>query len=321
MRKDGLKLNRTNIWDNGKTKKQYDLVYSDDEEQEDLLVNLVSKMRNKNLDDKVKNRRKRGHSSKDDDENNRAKKRRKSRKKSKCVPSSKKDILSKVDKILDLKESAKSKKYSEEKMMKKVDKILFSDISSSVSQKDKTEARNKFLDEVDEVLGLGSNSSCKDDDDDDDDDDVESPNDSDSERDVSDSSDEEEDDLNEDEMRLLNLINIKKIDVKVNFQSVYPDTDCHFCRKKETNQHLAKCPVYDSIMTGTEFKDIKSEDVRVVKTALANIKSALLKRAEALSVTSLGEISSANMKLLLLNENVKRKKTKEELIDEILATT
>jgi len=318
MRKDGLKLNRTNIWDNGKTKKQYDLVYSDDEEQEDLLVNLVSKMRNKNLDDKVKNRRKRGHSSKDDDENNRAKKRRKSRKKSKCVPSSKKDILSKVDKILDLKESAKSKKYSEEKMMKKVDKILFSDISSSVSQKDKTEARNKFLDEVDEVLGLGSSSSSKDDDDDDD---VESPNDSDSERDVSDSSDEEEDDLNEDEMRLLNLINIKKIDVKVNFQSVYPDTDCHFCRKKETNQHLAKCPVYDSIMTGTEFKDIKSEDVRVVKTALANIKSALLKRAEALSVTSLGEISSANMKLLLLNENVKRKKTKEELIDEILATT
>ena len=122
-------------------------------------------------------------------------------------------------------------------------------------------------------------------------------------------------------MRLLNLINIKKIDVKVNFQSVYPDTDCHFCRKKETNQHLAKCPVYDSIMTGTEFKDIKSEDVRVVKTALANIKSALLKRAEALSVTSLGEISSANMKLLLLNENVKKKKTKEELIDEILATT
>merc|ERR1712012_188956 len=126
------------------------------EEQEDLLVNLVSKMRNKNLDYKVKNRRKRGHSSKDDDENNYAKKRRKSRKKNKSVPSSKKDILSKVDKILDLKESAKSKKYSEEKMMKRVDKILFSNISSSVSQKDKTEARNKFLDEVDEVLGLGS---------------------------------------------------------------------------------------------------------------------------------------------------------------------
>merc|ERR1711868_348000 len=68
MRKDGLKLNRTNIWDNGKTKKQYDLVYSDDEEQEDLLVNLVSKMRNKNQKEKPLSRRKRKHSSKDDED-------------------------------------------------------------------------------------------------------------------------------------------------------------------------------------------------------------------------------------------------------------
>ena len=74
-------------------------------------------------------------------------------------------------------------------------------------------------------------------------------------------------------------------------------------------------------MTGSEFKDIKSKDVQVVKEALTNIRSALLKRAEALSVTSLGEISSSNMKLLTLGEKLERKKTREELIDEILATT
>ena len=311
MRKDGLKLNRTNIWDNGKTKKQYDLVYSDDEEQEDLLVNLVSEMRNKNQKEKVRTRRKRKRASKDDEERDLDRKREKNKKKSKSDSSSKKDILGRVDKILSL-EGAK--KYSEEKMMKKVDKILFSGMSSSTSQMDKTEARNKFLDEVDDVLGLGRSSKFDEADD-------STAVLSDSESDVSSSSDEFEDDLNEDEMRLLNLININKIDVKVNFQSTYPDTDCHFCRKRETNEHLAKCPVYDEIMTGTEFKDIKSQDVRIVKNALSNIKSALLKRAEALSVTSLGKISSANMRLLLLNENVQRKKTKEELIDEILATT
>ena len=119
----------------------------------------------------------------------------------------------------------------------------------------------------------------------------------------------------------MNLINVNKIDVKVNFQDAYPDTDCHFCRKRETNEHLARCPVYEGIMTGSEFKDIKSEDVRVVKEALTNIRSALIKRAEALSVTSLGEISAANMKLLTLGEKMERKKTREELIDEILATT
>merc|ERR1712079_976626 len=128
----------------------------------------------------------------------------------------------------------------------------------------------------------------------------------------------DDDDLNEDEMRLLNLINANKIDVKVNFQSVYPDTDCNFCRKTETSEHLARCPVYEGIMTGSEF-----EDIRLVKSGLANIRSALLKRSEALSVTRLGSISAANMKLLTLGTETKaeRKKTKEELIDEILATT
>ena len=81
MRKDGLKLNRTNIWDNGKTKKQYDLVYSDDEEQEDLLVNLVSEMRNKNQKEKVRTRRKRKRASKDDEERDLDRKREKYKKK------------------------------------------------------------------------------------------------------------------------------------------------------------------------------------------------------------------------------------------------
>ena len=60
-----------------------------------------------------------------------------------------------MDKILALKRQGKKKKYSEERMMRKVDKILFSDISSSVSQEDRTKARNRFLGEVDHILGLG----------------------------------------------------------------------------------------------------------------------------------------------------------------------
>merc|ERR1712241_153081 len=288
------------IWANGKMRKKYDLVYSDDDEQEDLLVNLVTKMRN----EKSKPRGKRKHSGRndhddsDDDDHDRRRKNKRSKKKRKGKISSKDAVLSKVDKILELKESGKSKKYSEEKMMRKVDKILFSDISSSVSQKDKVQVRNKFLAEVDDVLGLRKNSEERYD-------------------------EEDDDDLNEDEMRLLNLINANKIDVKVNFPSVYPDTDCHFCRKTETSAHLARCPVYEGIMTGSEFKDIRSEDTQLVKAGLANIRSALLKRSEALSVTRLGSISAANMKLLTLGTETKpeRKKTKEELIDEILATT
>merc|ERR1712113_459370 len=106
---------------------------------------------------------------------------------------------------------------------------------------------------------------------------------------------ESEEDLSESEMRLLNLINHNKIDVKVNFPDEYQDTDCHFCRRKETSHHLARCPVYEGIMTGSEFKDLCSGDVRLMRTALRNIRSALIKRSEALSVTSLGSVSSANM--------------------------
>ena len=212
-----------------------------------------------------------------------------------------------MDKILELKKASKKKKYSEGRMMKKVDKILFSDISSSVSKEERAKARDRFLTEVDDILGLGRKQEEEEDDE-------------------SESSDEEseddDDDLTEGEMRLLNLINHNKIDVKVNFPSEYRgDTDCHFCRKRETSQHLAKCPVYHGVMRGSEFKDLRSSNVKLVKSALENIKLALIKRSEALSVTSLGGISAANMKLLNLSPARERKKTKAEIIDEILATT
>ena len=305
-REEGLRLNKTDIWANGKSRRNYDMVYSDDEEQEDLLVNLVHKMRKDKLKPKERKRKMSPRKIKDDESDDDRKRRKKNRSKKRKPKSSSKDtILTKVDKILDLKKKGNRKKYSEDKMMRQVDKILFADISSSVRQEDKVEVRNKFLEQVDDVLGLGN---CNQE---------ESP----EEESERDEDSDDEGDLNEGEMRLLNLININKIDVKVNFQHAYPDTDCHFCRKKETNEHLARCPVYEGIMTGSEFKDIKSKDVQVVKEALTNIRSALLKRAEALSVTSLGEISSSNMKLLTLGETLERKKTREELIDEILATT
>ena len=74
-------------------------------------------------------------------------------------------------------------------------------------------------------------------------------------------------------------------------------------------------------MRGSEFRDLRSGDVRTVKTALSNIRSALIKRSEALAVTSLGEISATNMRLLDITQKAERRKTKAELIDEILATT
>lgn len=107
-----------------------------------------------------------------------------------------------------------------------------------------------------------------------------------------------EDELNEGEMRLFNLISINKIDVKKNFPEKYKDSHCHFCRQEEDTIHLSVCPVYDTIMKGSEFSDIKKDNVSVVKRALGNILAALKQRSLALSVTSLGEISRQNMKLL-----------------------
>ena len=261
-------------------------MYSDDEEQDDLLVSLVQQIRKKKPPKSGRRQRSASESGQ--------RKRRARRKKT--------AVLDKVDRILELKKEGKKKKYSEGRMMKKVDKILFSDISSSVSKEERTKARDRFLNEVDDILGLGRKQE--------------------EESSESESEEEEEDDLTEAEMRLLNLINHNKIDVKVNFPSEYRgDTDCHFCRKKETSQHLAKCPVYQGIMRGSEFRDLKSRDVKLVKSALENIQSALIKRSQALSVTSLGGVSATNMKLLNLSPTRERKKTKAEIIDEILATT
>lgn len=66
----------------------------------------------------------------------------------------------------------------------------------------------------------------------------------------------DDDDSDEEEMPTLNLINVNKIDAKVNSRTPYPDTDCHFCRKKETNEHLARCPLTRATMTGSEFRDM-----------------------------------------------------------------
>ena len=276
-------------------------VYSDDEEQDDLLVSLVQQIRKKKPSKSRRRRRSASESGQSGAEERRGsqssqRKRRRGRRKKTAV-------LDKVDRILELKKEGKKKKYSEGRMMKKVDKILFSDISSSVSKEERTKARDRFLNEVDDILGLGRKQEEE-------------------ESSESESEEEDDDDLTEAEMRLLNLINHNKIDVKVNFPSEYRgDTDCHFCRKKETSQHLAKCPVYQGIMRGSEFRDLKSRDVKLVKSALENIKSALIKRSEALSVTSLGGVSATNMKLLNLSPASERKKTKAEIIDEILATT
>ena len=275
-------------------------VYSDDEEQDDLLVSLVQQIRKKKPSKSRRRRRSASESGQSGAEERRGsqssqRKRRGRRKKT--------AVLDKVDRILELKKEGKKKKYSEGRMMKKVDKILFSDISSSVSKEERTKARDRFLNEVDDILGLGRKQEEE-------------------ESSESESEEEDDDDLTEAEMRLLNLINHNKIDVKVNWPAEYRgDTDCHFCRKKETSLHLAKCPVYQGIMRGSEFRDLRSKDLRLVKSALENIKSALVKRSEALAVTSLGGVSAANMSLLNLSPASERRKTKAEIIDEILATT
>ena len=279
-------------------------MYSDDEEQDDLLVSLVQQIRKKKPAKSRRRRRSASESEESEKEERRGSQ--SGHRKSKRRRRRKTTVLDKVDRILELKKELK-KKYSEGRMMKKVDKILFSDISSSVSKEERTKARDRFLDEVDDILGLGRKQE-------------ESSESSDEESEEKE--EEEEEELTEAEMRLLNLINHNKIDVKVNWPAEYRgDTDCHFCRKKETSLHLAKCPVYQGIMRGSEFRDLRSRNLRLVKSALENIKSALVKRSEALAVTSLGGVSAANMSLLNLSPASERRKTKAEIIDEILATT
>ena len=109
--------------------------------------------------------------------------------------------MSKVDSILAPKKEPKLGKRT----LEKIDDILFSDIASSDHANKKS-----FLSEVDKILDLEPKS----------------------ESEISDTDEEtnKDEDLTESEMRLLNLININKIDMKHNFPSLYPDTTCHFCR-------------------------------------------------------------------------------------------
>jgi len=223
----------------------------------------------------------------------------------------------------------------------KIDEILYADIGKLQKMDKVDKVSSSFMSEVDKILSLGSSGevpSRKGDDsiaassEDEDSEESEEGEDlrrrrnhSDDDEEDSYSDDEEteseEEELSEGEMRLLNMIKINKIDVKLNFPKAYSDTACHFCREAEDSEHLAQCPVYSTVMRGTEFEDIKSKDVARVKRALANIRAALEQRSKALSFTSVGDISQKNMQLLTLRETGVEDRLEEEkskLVEQIL---
>jgi len=223
----------------------------------------------------------------------------------------------------------------------KIDEILYADIGKLQKMDKVDKVSSSFMSEVDKILSLGSSGevpSRKGDDsiaassEDEDSEESEEGEDlrrrrnhSDDDEEDSYSDDEEteseEEELSEGEMRLLNMIKINKIDVKLNFPKAYSDTACHFCREAEDSEHLAQCPVYSTVMRGTEFEDIKSKDVARVKRALANIRAALEQRSKALSFTSVGDISQKNMQLLTLRKTGVEDRLEEEkskLVEQIL---
>jgi len=224
----------------------------------------------------------------------------------------------------------------------KIDEILYADIGKLQKMDKVDKVSSSFMSEVDKILSLGSSGevpSRKGDDsiaassEDEDSEESEEGEDLRRRRNHSDDDDEddsysddeetesEEEELSEGEMRLLNMIKINKIDVKLNFPKAYSDTACHFCREAEDSEHLAQCPVYSTVMRGTEFEDIKSKDVARVKRALANIRAALEQRSKALSFTSVGDISQKNMQLLTLRETGVEDRLEEEkskLVEQIL---
>lgn len=228
----------------------------------------------------------------------------------------------------------------------KIDEILYADIGKLQKMDKVDKVSSSFMSEVDKILSLGSsgggNSSQKGDDNiavtSEDENSEESEEGDDLRRrrnfvnnheddedesysDEEETEGEEEEELSEGEMRLLNMIKINKIDVKLNFPKAYSDTACHFCREAEDSEHLAQCPVYSTVMRGTEFEDIKSKDVARVKRALANIRAALEQRSKALSFTSVGDISRKNMQLLTLRETGvedRLKGEKSKLVEQIL---
>jgi len=296
LESQGMKFTSYGAWDNGKMGKHYDLVYSSNEESDDILVDMVARIRKK----KQKSRKKEDSDSDSESELELAKASRKRRRKEQ---KHKESVLSKVDNIL----APEKQPKLGARALSKIDDILFSDITNS-----EYASKKSFLSEVDKILDLGNKSESE-----------ESDTASDNENtDQTDKDDDDEEDLSESEMRLLNLINIKKIDMKHNFPSAYPDTLCHFCREEESSTHLAECPVYDKIMRGTEFTDIRSEDTEVVKRALGNILAALMQRSQALAVTSVGNISRQNMRLLTMDKGDqglnKRNMERDRMVEEIL---
>jgi len=371
MQSQGLKWNTGDVWDNGKIGKKYDMVYSSDEEQEDLLVSLVKKIKKENtktvgktkkkkkshsrsrsrssIRDRGKSRRKRKSGAGEDSDSGFSGS--KAKKKKKKGTEGKKDERRREERREEKKERKKRKKKRRDEeewveketivkkeTMEKIDDILFANIVENTSRSGL--GRETYMEEVDRILEVKQEIKEE----------VESEEDavadnSDRERrsavelwkrqwkqqqqsgfqnsDNHDSSSEEEEqdnteELTEAEMRLLNLISVKKIDVKDNFPIEYRDTACHFCRARETMEHLAACPVYEGIMRGSEFSDIHSANTRLVKTALENIRLALEKRSEALAVTSVGRVSQRNMALLTLAGAAGAEQAR--LIDQILNT-
>jgi len=330
--RDKLKFTNYSVWDNGKTAKTYDMVYSSGEEgNDDIMSNLLKEIRGKEKrieklrskvrkvtkkDKKPRKSKKTSKREKSPSKSDKSAKVSKSRKSSKSSPSTRHRRKRREEPLLPPPPADNAAMSEESKLayLKQVDDILFSGIGNaqhSTSSSKTSSSSNSpvaggsredssFLSEVDKILGLESrgNQSGSSDEDDDNGEEEESDSDNDNDSDNSDSDVPEEIELTESEMRLLNLIQINKIDVKKNFEEQYKDDLCHFCRTLEDSAHLAICPVYDDIMDGTEFTDIKSKDTGVVQKALTNIRNALLERSRALSVTSIGTISTENMKLL-----------------------
>jgi hypothetical protein len=181
------------------------MVYSSNEESDDILVDLVARIRKK----KQKSRKKENSDSDSESEEEQSQS---SRKRRRREQKHKESVLSKVDNIL----APEKQPKPGARALSKIDDILFSDITNS-----EFASKKSFLSEVDKILDLGNNSES---------DGSDTVDTSDNENTDETDKDDDEDELSESEMRLLNLINIKKIDMKHNFPSAYPDTLCHFCR-------------------------------------------------------------------------------------------
>lgn len=236
MKGQGLQFASYGAWDNGKTRKQYDMVFSSNDEDKEDLLNLVTRIKKKKKKPVKRSKKKKKRidspseksvhhliteNSSSDCSGPESSSESQKRGEAKAYKNnkSKKQLMDKVDQIL-----APSPKKITPKLMSKIDDILFSDIATSSKDKKK----GNFLSEVDRILGNSRVSDANINDSDE----VRSEDPADTETESD--NDAPDDELTESEMRLLNLITINKIDVKVNFPTAYPDTHCHFCREEES---------------------------------------------------------------------------------------